>query len=312
MGATLLHYRPWQGEFRQAHTCVWPIARVGLRMVFRYWPFWVIYSLGLMIFCLFFFGQYLLAWAETQVDEPDVRVGGFIKHANPRFLVQWLRVILKLNGSGETYRTFIYYQSYIVLVVLALAGSMLIGNDLRHGSTTFYLSKPISRWHYVLGKCLAAAVLINMITTLPAVVLFVQYGLLDSWAYFLDNGRLFWGILGYGLVLTLTFSLLLVAIATWVKRTVPMIMTWVTVFLFPRFVAGNLVGMLGFDPRFRLIDLWNDAYLLGNWCLGIDRKRLLRSPTQPSFLDAALVLAALWIFCLVFLVRRVRAVEIVR
>jgi hypothetical protein len=150
-----------------------------------------------------------------------------------------------------------------------------------------------------------------MMTTLPAVVLFIEYGLLDSWYYFQDNWRLLLGVLGYGLILTLTFSLLLVALATAVKRTVPMIMAWATLFLFPRFVAMTFVGVLRFDPRWRLFDLWNDAYLVANWCLGITHEQVRPQP-QPSFLNAALVLVALWIVCLAFQVRRVQAIEIVR
>lgn len=310
MGVQLLTYRPWRGEFREPLASVWPIARVGLRMIFRYWPFWVIYGLGLMVFLLFFFGQYLLAWAETQTAETDVRVGGFGR-ADPRDLVQVLRHFLKLNGSGETYRNFFWFQGYIVMVVLALAGAMLVGNDIRHGSMPFYLAKPISRWHYVLGKCLAVGVFINMMTTLPAMVLFIQYGLLDSWDYFVDHARLFLGILGYGAILTVTFSLLLIATATWLRRTVPMVMAWLTMFLFPRVVAPLLVDGLHFDARWRLIDLWNNCYLLGSWCLGIDIETIRPAP-QPAALEALAVVAVVWAVCLVYLVRRIQAVEIVK
>jgi ABC-type transport system involved in multi-copper enzyme maturation permease subunit len=309
MGVNLLHYRPWRGEFKEPIAGVWPIARVGLRMMFRFWPFWVIYGLGLMIFLLFFFGQYLLAWAGSQMGETEVRVGGFGR-TDPRDLIQLLRHVLKLDGNAETYRNFFWYQGYIVMVVLALAGSLLVGNDIRHGSMPFYLSKPISRWHYLLGKGLAVGVFINMMTTGPALVLFVQYGLLDSWGYFLDHAQLFLGILGYGLVLTVTFSLLLLATASWLKRTVPMIMTWATIFLFPRLLAPLLVELLGFDPRWRLIDLWHNAYLVGSWCLGLDMESV-RPSGQPAFYQAALVLAAVWAVCLAYLARRMSAVEIV-
>ena len=54
--------------------------------------------------------------------------------------------------------------------MLALAGSVLVGNDFLHGSLPFYLSKPIGRWHYVLGKCLAIGVFVNLMTTLPAIL----------------------------------------------------------------------------------------------------------------------------------------------
>ena len=165
----LLHYRPWRGEFREPLLSVWPVARVGLRMMFRYWLFWVIYGLGMLIFLLFFFGQYFLAWADTQVSSADVQLGGF-GHYDAHDLFRTLRGQLNLAGNGETYRNFFWYQSTIILVVLALGGSMLVGNDIRHGSLAFYLSKPIRRWHYLLGKCLAAAVFINMLTTLPALL----------------------------------------------------------------------------------------------------------------------------------------------
>ena len=51
------------------------------------------------------------------------------------------------------------------MIVLALAGAVLVGNDFRFGSLPFYLSKPLGRWHYVLGKCLAVAVFVNLMTT---------------------------------------------------------------------------------------------------------------------------------------------------
>ena len=84
----------------------------------------------------------------------------------------------------------------MVMVMLALAGSVLVGNDFQFGSLPFYLSKPLSSWHYLLGKCLAVAVFVNLMTTLPALVLFVQYGVLNrsepgrpAWDYFVQNRR---------------------------------------------------------------------------------------------------------------------------
>ncbi len=309
MSAGLLHYRPWQGHFRQPLWSVWPIARVALGMIFRRKLFWVMYALGLMIFLLFFFGQYLLAWAETQMGEGSVPVLGV--REDPRRLVHLLRNILLLNGSGETYRNFITYQGHIVMVVLALAGAVLIGNDVQHGSLPFYLSKPLSSWHYLLGKGLAVGVFINLMTTLPAVALFVQYGLLDSWSYFTDNADLLLGILGYGAVLTVCLTLLLLATASWLRRTVPMIMAWTTLFFFCRMLASALVDQLHYDVRWRLIDLWNDTYLVGSTLLQIDLQGPRASP-QPAWYEGALILGGVSALCLTYLTLRIRAVEIVR
>jgi ABC-type transport system involved in multi-copper enzyme maturation permease subunit len=303
----LLHYRPWRGTFRPPAASVWPTARIALAMIFRRRLFWAVYGLGLLIFLMFFFGQYLLSWAESQAGETEVRVGG-LGRTNPQELVRLLRVFLKLNGSGEMYRNFFYYQGYMVMIVLALAGSILIGNDLRFGSLPYYLSKPLSRRHYLLGKALAVGVFINLMTTLPALVLYVQYGLLDSWSYFTERYDLLLGILGYGAVLTVSLSLVLLATASWLRRTVPLVMAWTTLFFFCRLLGTALVEGLHFHPRWRLLDLWNDTYLVGSACLRLERPPLF----QPPWTHAAVVLAAVSAFCLAYLVARIRAVEVVR
>src|SRR6516162_2547719 len=123
----LLHYRPWTGTFRGPWASVRPVARVALGMLFRRRLFWALYALSLMIFLLFFFGQYLLAYAEVQA--PPAR-GQF----NPRDVVSLLRGFLEMDGKGTTYRTFMEYQGWMVMIVLALAGSILVGNDIRFGS----------------------------------------------------------------------------------------------------------------------------------------------------------------------------------
>lgn len=306
----LLYYRPWRGEFRPAVVSVWPIARVALMSLLRKWMFWIIYVLGLLIFLLFFFGQYLLSWAQTQAGETEVQLGGWGR-MNPSHLIQLFRVLLKLDGGALTYYNFFSYQSHIVMIVLALAGSILIGNDIRFGSLPFYLSKPVSRWHYLLGKGLAVAVFINLLTTLPALILYVQWGMLESWDYFYERFDLLLGILGYGAVLTVTLTLLLLATATCLRRTVPLIMTWTTLFFFCRLLSEALVNGLHFSPSWKLIDLWDDISVIGGVCLNLDWTEV-RKWYVPSWPGAAGVLGGVSLLCLIYLIRRIRAVEIVR
>jgi ABC-type transport system involved in multi-copper enzyme maturation permease subunit len=305
----LLHYRPWTGTFRAPVRSVWPIARTALLMLFRRRLFWVLYALSMMLFLLFFFGQYLLAWLQTQMGEDRVHLAGLL--VKPQDLVQIIAGTLKIDGSGETYRNYFWYQGYMVMIVLALAGSILIGNDLRFGSLPFYLSKPLSRWHYLLGKGLAVAVFINLMTTIPALILFVQYGLVYSYEHFWVNRHLVAGILGYGAVLTVSLTLILLATALWLRRTVPLIMTWTALFVLCRLLSSALVDGLHFDPRWRLIDLWNSLYLVGSVCLQMGPETL-NPLAQPEWYEAALVLVGASLLCLSYLILRLRAVEIVR
>lgn len=305
---TLLRYRPWRGDLRGPTSGSLAMARVALRLMARRKLFWGLYALAALVFFFFFYGQYLVVWIQIQTANQTVTFAGVPVKAGD--LTKFLDA-LALNGSGKTYANFIWFQGYISMIVLALAGAVLVGNDFHHGSLPFYLSKPIGRWHYVLGKALGAAAFVNLLTTLPALVLFVQAGLLYDWqTYYTDHWREFVGILGYGAVLTVCLSLLLVATAVWVRRTVPLVMVWAGVFVLCRSLAAFLVNGQQFDPRWRLIDLWNDLYLVGAWCLGveIDSKR---AGEQPDTWLAAAVVAGVCAACLLYLRRRVQAVEVV-
>mgnify|MGYP005846724861 CR=1 FL=1 len=304
----LLRYRSWRGELHGPGYASLAMARVSLRMMLRRKLFWGLYALALMVFFFFFYGQYLVVWIQQQTASQTIFFGGIpIKLDNlTKFLDR-----LHLNGSAHTFGNLIWFQGYISMIVLALAGSVLIGNDFHHGSLPFYLSKPISRWHYFLGKCLGIALFVNLLTTIPALVLFVQAGLLYDWkSYYLDHFRQFAGILGYGAVLTVSLSLLLMATAVWVRRTVPLMMVWTGLFVLCRMLAGFLVDGQQLSPRWRLIDLWNNYYLLGLWCLDADRGTI-RPAAQPAFVEAFLAVVIVAIVCLGYLRRRIQAVEII-
>ncbi len=322
MGLSLLRYRPWEGELRGAWASPWPIARTALRMVFRRKLFWVLYLLALLNFMVFASGFYLLSQVRDMAAEQvagaptSARLMGFSIN-NVNNLIEFLERRLNLGGNAQTYRNFFWLQGYVVMAVLALAGSILVGNDYQHGSLPFYLSKPLGRRHYLLGKFLAAALFVNMMTTLPALILFLEYGLLNDWSYFGDHERLFWGILGYGGALTVVLTLMVVATANWLRKTMPMIMVWVGLLVFCRMFANLMVNVLNFDHHWRLIDVWNNLYIVGSKCLGtmptLGRPRPDRPPlVQPEPWEAGLVLAAVCLVCLVYLSRRIRAVEIVR
>lgn len=328
----LLHYRPWRGTFRAPTWGVWPIARVALGTVLRRKLFWWLYGFSLLIFLMFFFGSYLLAWAETQIPEQpvEVKVGQQKQQVETDRMLRSVRDSMKvLNGSHDTFAYFFRYQGLMVMVVLSLAGSVLVGNDITFGSLPFYLAKPLSRWHYIAGKCLAVAIIVNLLTTVPALALFAQHGL-DDMDYLIDadyfhknfgTGPASWelllGILGYAAVATVSLSIMLVAAATWVRRTMPMVMVWTTLFLFLHLFSVMLVEGFQFNPRWRLLDLWNDIGLCGCACLQIGAEFGVNQPTlypppQPAIWEAATVLVGVCAVCLIYLNRRTRAVEIVR
>jgi ABC-2 type transport system permease protein len=304
----LLRYRPWRGTLRGPLWGSVAMARVSLAMMFRRKLFWALYALALLVFFFFFYAQYLVTWLQIQTANQTVYLAGVPINAGSmtKFFDNFA-----LNGSAHTFGNFIWFQGYISMIVLALAGAVLVGNDFQHGSLPFYLAKPIGRWHYVLGKWLAAAGFVNLLTTIPALVLFIQAGLLYDWkSYYLGHLRELAGILGYGALLTVTLGLLLVATAVWVRRTVPLVMVWAGVFVLARTLAAFLVEGQRFDPRWRLVDLWNNLYLVGLWMLGAEQDAA-KAANQPAQWQAAVAVAAVCVACGLYLRRRIQAVEVV-
>jgi ABC-type transport system involved in multi-copper enzyme maturation permease subunit len=304
---TLLRYRPWRGTPRGPLCASAALARASLKLLLRRRLMWVLFALALLVFFFFFYAQYLVVWITNQFATETVRFAGI--PVNARNLSRFLDR-LALNGTDHTFGNFIWYQGYVLVIVLALAGSVLVGNDFAHGSLPFYLSKPIGRWHYVLGKCLAVGALINLLTMLPAVALWVEAGLLYDWqSYYFDNLGLLAGIIGYGLTLTVVLSLLVIATAVWVRRTVPLAMIWMGLFALLPMLAGWLVDATK-DERWRLIDLWNSLYLCGLSCLRADPTTIRPQP-QPTYIEAWGAVAVVTIACVAYLRRRIQAVEIV-
>jgi ABC-2 type transport system permease protein len=303
----LLRYRSWKGQFRSPLSASLAMARMSLLLLFRRKLFWGLYALAGLVFFFFFYGQYLIVWIQMKSAEQTVPLGGVPVKVNDltKFLDR-----LNLNGSAHTFGNFIWFQGYIVMIVLALTGAVLIGNDFAHGSLPYYLSKPIGRRHYVLGKFLTIGAFINLVTTVPALVLFVQAGMLYDWqTYYFDHLRELIGIFGYGLALTVTLGLVLLATSVWVRRTVPLIMVWTGIFILCRMLAAMLVDGAQLPAQWRLIDLWHNLYLVGMWSLGA-RHDSIRG-THPQYWEAAVACAVVCVVCLLYLKRRIQAVEVV-
>lgn len=290
MPIELAGYRGWDGKRRSSWRAVVSIIRTGVLMILRRWVFWVLIGMGLMNFLFNFAFIYLKATLTVQ----NQGVAQFLDN-------------YQVTGTGEAYATFMQAQASITALLLAFAGASLIGADYRQGGMIFYLSRRIERRHYIVGKLLTVATIVTLITTLPALLLYVQYGVLsNSLDYFLDNPRILVGILGYGAILAIVQSLMLFAVAAWVHRAVPLVMCWLGIFFLLE-ALGVAAREINDNRRWLLLGIWRDMHRIGEWCFGARPPE--RIPTGPQ---CAAVLAVVCVVCLIVIVRRVRAVEIVR
>ncbi len=293
MSLDTVRYRGWSQQLRPSWFACWPIARTGLVLILRRKIFWLLLASSMLHFLLLFATIYLKA----QIVSQNPRLARFVD-----------RILSSVTGTGETYRDFMSAQGTVTMLMLAFAGAILVGDDMRQGGLTFYLSRRISRWHYVIGKLMSIGLLVSLTTTIPALILYIEYGLLtDSTVYFRENLGILRGILGYGLILAVTLSLLLAAMAAWLQKTVPLVMSWACLFVMVPALAVLLRNVYD-DRNWFLLMFWRNLRLLGTWCFGgIDTNQELLL-LKPS----AIIVAVVCVLSALALIPRVRAVRVVQ
>ena len=312
MGIDTAHYHGWQGTRRTPWLAALAIVRVALLQVFRRRVYWLVLSLGLLHFLLFF----ALIYAVTQLPLPDqsrrqvLEKLGFAPAAAAVDIgpAGDAATELRSQATGENgYIEFMNNQSIIVMLLLAVSGSLLVGSDYQGGALPFYLSRRIDRLHYIFGKLLAVATLIWIVTVLPALGLFVEYGLFTTSAdYWIDNLTIVGGVLGYGLVSGFALSLTLVTLSSYLVRTAPIAIVWSSAFVL---LAGlsNLLSEATGNRYWKLLSFWRDVRYTGQMAFDYFGGRSPNALAWPAFWIVCGVCVVMWLA----LLRRVRAVEVV-
>jgi ABC-2 type transport system permease protein len=287
MGIDIANYHGWKGALHAPMRGVLSIARVALIQVLRQKAYWALLILGLAQFILF----WSVIYAVTQLELPQnakqniLRQFGFSAHMD--------------EGQDNGYMVFMERQSVVVMILLAFSGSLLVGADFRQRILPFYLSRRIGKRHYICGKLLAVSSLILILTVIPALALFVEYGSLTSgWVYWLENWRIPLAVLAYGAVLCLANSIWLVSLSAYLQRAAPIAITWSSLLIMPGRL-GDFLWKASENEYWRL--------LAGQLFFGKFRKDFDR---ELAWWALALI-AGVTLIALLALIRRVRAVDVV-
>jgi ABC-type transport system involved in multi-copper enzyme maturation permease subunit len=292
VGIDRAYYHGWEGSLGSPWLGCLAIARVTLLQLLRRWVFW--FGLGLSMFLFVLTSAIIYVAAQAQI-------------VGERILEMFNFTAVPRPDSENGYLLFIEAQSVIVIIVLAFAGSLLVGQDFRQQSVPFYLCRGIERRHYIAGKLLAIAAVVAMMTILPALVLFGEFGAFTSnFSYWIDNWQIPVSIAGYSLVLCGALSVWIVSLSAWLQRMAPIAITWTSFFLILLPARRLLVRMTG-DSTWNLIDPWRNLRYVGRYYFGTFPR-----PEDGDYAPwALLIVAGLTALALYALVRRVRAVEVV-
>lgn len=295
MGVDLAHYHGWHGKRQSPWLGMLTLVRVAFLQLARRKMYWFIFALALLNFLTYF----AVIYAVTQLNLPN---------KVQEEILDRLGIAPNPQSQGiNGYVKFIDRQGLVVMVLLTFSGSLLIGSDFRDGTLPFYLSRGIERRHYIVGKLLAVSSVIWCVTVIPALVLFLEYGLFTSSTdFWWNNLNLLTGVLGYGTLLAVVLAVLLVTISAYLQRMAPIAIVWSCLFLLLALIAQTLRRTTG-DEYWKLIDVWRNIKYVSLLFFN----EFAEHPEQHLVGYQAAILATIVIVMVIALVRRVRAVEIV-
>jgi len=119
--------------------------------------------------------------------------------------------------TPETWREFLGQQvRFLPVVLVSLAtGASAIASDFASGAFTIYLSKPISRFDYLLGKALPVAGAVCAVTLAPALALLLLHlSLAPDFELLSKAPWLPLAVTAYSLFLALYFTLSVLAVSS--------------------------------------------------------------------------------------------------
>ncbi|MGV3517383.1 ABC transporter permease [Luteitalea sp.] len=272
-------YRRYAGERRPVRSAWMVIARAGLMSFLSRKAF-----LGLLI----------VAWIP------------FIVRASQLFLASnFSQAATFLAPSAQTFRDFLGQQGIFVFLITIYVGAGLIANDRRANALQLYLSKPVTRAEYILGKMSVLAVFLLAITWLPAILLLIlQIAFSGSFTFLRDNTSLIASVTLYCLltVIVITFGMTALSSLSRSSRFVGIMFAGVLIFSDAMF---NALRFITGSTAISWVSVQASLDQVGDVIFRQAPRH--QTPVAVSFL----VLLAVVVLSASVLERRVRGVEVV-
>jgi ABC-2 type transport system permease protein len=170
----------------------------------------------------------------------------FIVRAVQAYFSTTFAQVEALAINAETYRSFLDQQSTFVFFVTVWIGSGLIANDRRANALQIYLSKPLTRAEYVLGKFAILFAFLLLVTWLPAMMLLLLQGAFaGSYAFLRQNIHLVPAITLFSLVQVIVAALSMLALSSMSNSSRFVAIMYAGIVLFTDAMFAATRGILG-------------------------------------------------------------------
>ena len=207
--------------------------------------------------------------------------------------------------DARFFSAFLGVQFVFGFLVVLVAGPSLMSMDLANGALPLYLSRPIRRVEYVVGKFLVLAAALSLLTWVYGLGLFGLQTTLGGAGWAVEHARIAWALFAGSwlwIVVMSAFTLALSAMIRW-----------------PLAVRGVLLALFILLPGFAHALA---AILDNRWGLLLDPGSVLATVVRslfglatregPPLAGAWLALGAVLAFSALVLFKKLRAYEVVR
>jgi ABC-2 type transport system permease protein len=240
-----------------------------------------------------FLGLLLIAWAPFIVRAVQIYVA--TNFAQASFLAP----------TPETFREYLDQQGFFVFLITIFVGAGLIANDRRANALQIYLSKPLTRVEYVVGKVATLILFLIAVTWLPAMLLlFLQMMFAGSFAFVRANLYLIPAITVFSAIQICVSAFAMLALSSLSKNK--------------RFVAMMYAGIIfftaGMYQALKTITVSTSwAWISPQDTLDVIADAIFRVPDRSALpVPVAVAVAIIIITGSIWIVmRRVRGVEVV-
>ena len=255
----------------------------------------------------------VIAWAGIKTFMKKRAFMGLMIFALAPFIVRAVQMWISANypqasmlaPTAETFRQFLEQQDFFVFVITVYVGAGLIANDRRANALQIYLSKPLMRSEYILGKLAVLFTFLVLVTLVPAMLLLFLKVIFDGNFTFLKNNLFLIPAITIGALLQVTLaSFTMLALSSLSKSARYVGILYVGITFFTTAIYGALYAITG-SSRVSWISIGANVSQVVDVVFRI--KPRYATPWEVSLL----VIIGLVVLSISILERRVRGVEIV-
>lgn len=213
--------------------------------------------------------------------------------------------------NNDFFLGFLGFEAGMGFILAAWGGPGMITKDFANHSVQLYLSRPISRTEYLVGKVSVLAALLSCITWIPALILFFVKAELQGHGWLWENLWMAGSIVLSCLIWIAMISLISMAVAVWVKWRIAATALMLGIFFLLPAVAQILNAIL----RTQWGNVINFTHMITLVWMRLFRERQAELPTafnQVPLWAAWASLLSVCAACFWLLDRKLRAREVER